>query len=342
MTEEKDLSLIPAEHDSVMIDDSPSQLDEHSEQHFVEDSAVTNSADIRNIPVKRPLSWQIIRIIGFFFIGWSGLQVIFLPNLLFISLNNESLYSLLSSLMTNDVGFLPLTLFLVTTYIIAIFIMHMLTEMEYRSRLNHYVIQWSDVPVIFVNYGIPLIMQFLFVMLLELFVLSILLILYHLLGNLIPFHIDAYEFTYRILIVFITFPWIIMQFMMDTTLERAVKGRSFRYCFRRAKYLLNHKTLDVMRYLLVRFTLIVLSFLLYKVFILLVALPFKIHLFYRYDINTNIMFGDLYSMRDVIMSVLKMIVGVVFAGIVFAPLSTPLYWLNTRIIRNYLYRSGQH
>lgn len=289
----------------------------------------------------RPLSWQIVRILGFFFTGWNGLQIIFLPSLLFIILNNETMYSMFSALLTQDSGFLPLMLFLTLTFILILFKLHLLTEMEYRSRLNHYVIPWKDVPIIMVNYGIPLIIQYLTIMLFELIVLAVLYLLYKLLLIWFPLHIDLFDLLSRLIIIFVTLPWVIMQFMMDTTLERAVKGRSFIYCRNRARYLLNHKSGDIFRYIIVRFTLIIFSFVILKLVILLAALPIKIYLFYHFNINTNIIFGHLLSTWDVMTNAGKLIFGMLFMGLIYAPIATPLYWLNTRLIRSYLYRSGQ-
>jgi hypothetical protein len=290
---------------------------------------------------KRPLSWQIVRIIGFFFLGWSGLQLVFLPNLAFIVLNNESLTTLISSLFSENTGFLPLMIFLISTYLLIMFLIHLLTEMEYRSRLNHYVIPWSDVPTVFVNYGLPLLVQFLFVILLQVTVLGVLFFGYRLLASFIPLHIDMFDLTYRIAIISITFPWIIMQFMLDTTLERGVKGRSFSYCYRRARYLFAHKTGDIFRYLLVRLTLIMLSLICFKLFILSLILPLKIYVFYTWNWNTNIIFGNLLTTTHVLINAGKLMVGMIITGFLFSPIATPLYWLNTRLIRNYLYRSGQ-
>jgi hypothetical protein len=339
MTDENDFSVDLPEENEPQIENKP---EDTPAIHKNEDQGHQALMDrIATITARRPIVWQIVRILGFFFLGWNGLQLVFLPNLSFIVLNSETLSTLFSSLISDNSGFLPLIIFIIGTYLLIMFIMHLLTEMEYRSRLNHYIIPWSDVPVLFVNYGIPLFMQFLFILLLQAIVLIILFLGYLLLSSFTPIHIDMYYLASRIATVFITFPWIVMQFMLDTTLERGVKGRTFSYCFRRAKYLLANKTTDIFRYLIVRLTLILLSLIAFKVFIYTIILPFKIYLFYNWNVNTNLIFGNLNTLSDVIVSAVKILFGLIIMGILFSPISTPLYWLNTRLIRKYLYRSGQ-
>ncbi len=290
---------------------------------------------------KRPISWQLIRFLGFFFIGWSGFQIVFLPSLIFIIINNESYSTFISSLFSESKGFLPLIIFCMITYLVIMFIMHLLTEMEYRSRLDHYIISWKDIPTLLVNYGIPLLTQFLFVMILQTVLFIVITWGYMLLSSMMNIHLDLNYMIYRTTIVFITFPWIIMQFMLDTTLERGIKGKSFSYCYHRARFLIIHRTGDIFRYLLIRLTLIMLSLVFFKILIYTVVLPLKIYLFYDLNLNTNILFGNMITSADVLINAGKLIVGLSVIGILFSIIATPLYWFNTRLIRNYLSKSSQ-